>query len=76
MLREGDVRNTIAEAVPAVNATKIDVDTEFRELGIDSLDFSAILLALQEQYGLVVPDEDLEQVNSIGKILAYAARTK
>jgi acyl carrier protein len=76
MLREGDVRNTIAEAVPAVDAAKIDVDTEFDQLGIDSLDFSAILLALQEQYGLVVPDEDLEQVNSIGKILVYAARTK
>lgn len=73
MLKENDVRNIIAEAVPTIDSKALRLDAEFAANGIDSLDFAAILLALQEEYGLVVPDEDLQQTNSIGKILAYAA---
>jgi acyl carrier protein len=74
MLTENDVRTIIAEAVPTIDAAALARDAEFAKNDIDSLDFSAILLALQEQHGLTVPDDDLQQVNSIEKILAYAAR--
>lgn len=73
MLKESDVRSVIAEVVPAIDSLALNLNAEFATNGIDSLDFAAILLVLQEKYGLVIPDEDLQQNNSIGKILAYAA---
>jgi acyl carrier protein len=74
MLNESDIRSIISEAVPTIDAFALKIDSEFDGAGIDSLDRSVILLALQEKHGLVVPDEDLDQTNSIGKILAYAAK--
>ncbi len=56
-----------------IDADALAADSEFADVNIDSLDHWSILLALQEQFGLVVPDQDLERTTSIAKILAYAA---
>jgi acyl carrier protein len=74
LLKEGDVREVICELVPAVDVSALKIDSEFEESNLDSLDHWAVLLALQERFGLVVPDEDLDQTTSIGKILSYAAK--
>ncbi|MBN9007096.1 MAG: acyl carrier protein [Rhizobiales bacterium] len=73
-MNESDVRSVIAESVPGFDVSTLGLESEFDKSGIDSLDHSVILLGLQEKHGLVVPDEDLDQANSIGKILAYAAK--
>jgi acyl carrier protein len=73
VLKESDIRRIIAEVVRTVDATNLRTDSEFAESNIDSLDHWSILLALQEEFGLVVPDEDLERTTSIEKILAYVA---
>jgi acyl carrier protein len=74
VLSEGDVRNVISEVIPTVDISTLKIDSEFEESNLDSLDHWAVLLALQERFGLVVPDEDLNQTTSIGKILSYAAK--
>lgn len=76
MLKESDVRSVISEVVRTVTSGALRPDSEFADSNIDSLDHWSILLALQERFGLVVPDEDLEQTTSIEKILAYAAERK
>ncbi len=73
MVSEAQLRTIIAEAVPTIDAAKLPADVAFADSGIDSLDYAAILLALQERHGLVVPDEDLSRTASIAGILAYAA---
>jgi acyl carrier protein len=72
-LKESDIRSIIAEVVRSVDVTQLKANSEFADGNIDSLDHWSILLALQEKFGLVVPDEDLEQTTSIEKIRAYAA---
>jgi acyl carrier protein len=73
-LKESDVRDVIAEVVSAVDVSTLKIDSEFDASNLDSLDHWAVLLALQERFGLVVPDEDLDQTTSIGKIVSYAAK--
>jgi acyl carrier protein len=73
-LSESDVRDVISEVVSAVDVATLKVDSEFEQSNLDSLDHWAVLLALQERFGLVVPDEDLDQTTSIGKIVSYAAK--
>ena len=65
MLTIEQVRDTIASAVPAVDASKLPVDAKFEDAGLDSLDHASILLELQERYGLEVSDEIASQMNSI-----------
>jgi acyl carrier protein len=74
VLSESDIRNVISEVVHTIDVGTLGVDSEFSDTNMDSLDHWSILLALQELFGLVVPDEDLEQTTSIGKIMAYAAK--
>ena len=73
MLTEENVRDAIGRSVMGVDAANLHVDTEFSEAGIDSLDHASILLALQEEYGLTVPDEDTDKCTSIRAIVEYAA---
>jgi acyl carrier protein len=73
MITDGELRSVIAEVVPTVDVAKLPADAAFASSGIDSLDHAAILLLLQERYGLVVPDEDIARTISIVGILAYAA---
>lgn len=49
-------------------------DRPLREIGIDSLDMMAVLLALQGQYGVAIPDEDVEQLKTVNAITAYLER--
>jgi acyl carrier protein len=72
MLNETNLRQLIQEAVPTVNAAALAADAKFEDAGLDSLDYAAILLALQERHSLKIPDEDLEKTSSIADILAYA----
>lgn len=76
MLKESDIRSVISEVVCRTAAGTLRADSEFADSNIDSLDHWSILLTLQERFGLVVPDEDLERTTSIEKILAYAAERK
>jgi acyl carrier protein len=73
VLKETDIRSIISEVVPTIDAGSLSADSEFADSNIDSLDHWSILLELQERFGLVVPDQDLEQTTSIKKILVYAA---
>jgi acyl carrier protein len=73
VLKESDIRKVISEIVSMIDADALAADSEFADVNIDSLDHWSILLALQEGFGLVVPDQDLERTTSIAKILAYAA---
>jgi acyl carrier protein len=72
MLNETNLRQLIQQAVPTIDAAAIAADAKFEDVGIDSLDYASVLLALQERYSLRIPDEDMEKASSIVDILAYA----
>lgn len=73
MVTEQQVRDVIASVKENMDANALPADAEFNDSGMDSLDQASILLALQEQYGLVVPQEMETEINSIRKILDFAA---
>lgn len=74
MVNEADIRAAIASAVVNFDSQAISVDEDFYESGLDSLDHASILLALQENSGLTVPDEALEECRSISGIIEYASK--
>ena len=41
------------------------------DLGADSLDVVELMLALEESFDIVVPDEDVERLQTIGDVQQY-----
>lgn len=72
-LTDADIREAIRKTVLNVDAASIAADSDFYDVGIDSLDHSSILLELQERHNLSVPDDQLAACRSIQGILKYAA---
>ena len=46
-------------------------DVSFEDLGLDSLARVEVLLAIQQDYDLVLPDEDAEHLQTLGDAVAY-----
>lgn len=41
------------------------------DLGADSLDTVELVMALEEEFGFEIPDEDAEHIQTVGKLLEY-----
>lgn len=61
-----------------VNKTEVSPEAKFiDDLGADSLDIVELLMALEDQYGVEVPDEDAAGILTVGDIVRYIEeRTK
>ena len=41
------------------------------DLGADSLDIVELVMALEESFGISIPDEDAESIKTVGDAVAY-----
>ena len=48
-----------------------DLSTTFEEMGLDSLAFMEIALAVEQEYGLQVDEEDADRIQTFGEALDY-----
>lgn len=65
------MREIIAEQLNCDGET-IGLDTSFKDdLGADSLDLFELVMALEEEYGLEIPAEELSDVETVGDIIQY-----
>lgn len=47
-------------------------ETSFKDdLDVDSLDLFELVMALEEEYGVEIPSEDLEQLTTVGAVIEY-----
>jgi acyl carrier protein len=49
-----------------------DPTTSFEQLGLDSLAFMEIALAVEQEYGFQVDEEDAERILTLGDAIDYA----
>ena len=55
-----------------VDPKEITPETTFMEdLGADSLDIFELVMALEEEFGVEIPSEDLENVTTVGDVVNY-----
>lgn len=56
----------------AIDKSLIDIDTDLMEdLEADSLDAVEIIMAVEEEYGLAIPDDDAEKFRTVRDIVEY-----
>jgi acyl carrier protein len=51
-----------------------DPNATFDSMGLDSLAFVEIQLAVQQQYGFSIPDEDAHHITTVGQAIDYTNR--
>ena len=44
------------------------------DMGLDSLAFVEIQLAMQQDYGFTIPDEDADEITTVGQAIDYTNR--
>jgi len=65
------VKEVVVEQLDC-NADEIKEDSRFIEdLGADSLDVVELVMALEEEFDIEIPDEDAESILTVGDALKY-----
>lgn len=65
------IKTMIAENL-GVNENAITEGATFKEdLGADSLDLFELAMALEDEFGIEIPTEDLEQIATVGDVVQY-----
>lgn len=65
------VVKVIAEQL-SIDESKITPESSLvDDLKADSLDVAALMLDLEEQYNVEIPDEELGNLGTVGEIVAY-----
>jgi len=68
-----------AEKIKAIIAEQLGVKIEevtpqasfIDDLGADSLDTVELVMALEEEFGIEIPDEDAEKMTTVGEAIKY-----
>jgi acyl carrier protein len=55
-----------------VNEEEVTEEASFIEdLGADSLDTVELVMAFEEEFGIEIPDEDAEKIQTVGQAIEY-----
>ncbi len=65
------VRDIVVEQL-GVKAEQVTPEAKFIEdLGADSLDVVELVMALEEEFGNEIPDEEAEKLTTVGDVIKY-----
>ncbi|MBR3908662.1 MAG: acyl carrier protein [Clostridia bacterium] len=67
------------DKIKAILADQLDVDAETltldtdmaRDLNADSLDVVEVLMSIEDEFGVEIPDEEIENIKTIGNLVEY-----
>jgi acyl carrier protein len=73
---EEKVKKIIVDQL-GVEETEVTADAKFiDDLGADSLDTVELVMALEEEFGIEIPDEDAEKITTVKDATTYIAEHK
>ena len=64
------IRDIVAEQLN-VDPGSITMDTRFDELNADSLDVVEVIMTLEQEFDMQIPDEEAERIKDIGAVVDY-----
>ncbi|HPN88620.1 MAG TPA: acyl carrier protein [Candidatus Omnitrophota bacterium] len=71
MAAEEKIKSIIAEQL-GVKVEEVKPESSFiDDLGADSLDTVELIMALEEEFGIEIPDEDAEKMQTVGDAIKY-----
>ena len=70
------VKKIIAEQLGVEEAQVTNEKAFVADLGADSLDTVELVMALEDEFGIEIPDEDAEKINTVQNAIDYALTHK
>ena len=71
MALEHKIRELVAEQL-GIHEEDIQDDSPFRDhLGADSLDVLEIIMAIEEEFEIEIPEQDAEKLDTLSKLVQY-----
>ena len=65
------VKNVVAKQL-GIEANEVNITASFTDdLGIDSLEIFEIVMSLEEEFDIEIPNEDIEDIKSVEDISKY-----
>lgn len=65
------VKNIISEQL-GIDVEEVTMESSFvDDLGADSLDIVELIMALETEFDLEIPDEEAESITTVGNIVEY-----
>ena len=53
------------------DAAELTAETTFESLGADSLDLFELVMALEDEYNIEIPAEELTELATVGDVIEY-----
>jgi len=70
------VQEKVAEQL-GVDADEVSLESSFiDDLGADSLDIVELLMALEEEFDIEIPDEEAEKLSTVSDVVDYIKNNK
>lgn len=71
------IKNIIEEQLGIADLEKITMETNLEEdLGADSLDAVEIIMAIEDEFDLEIPDDVAEELKTVSEIITYLESAK
>ncbi len=75
-----DIRSALAEIVNEVTgipADNVQLDKSFSEdLDVDSLSMVEVVVAAEEKFGVKIPDDEVQNLKTVGDAVAYIKKNR
>ncbi len=75
-----DIHQKIVEIICeqlSVEESEVTLEASFQEsLNADSLDVVELIMGFEEEFGIEIPDEDAEQIRTVGDAVEYIKAKK
>lgn len=67
-----EVQKILAKQLRIADPTTITMESKIKkDLGADSLDILQLLMRIEDEYGKVIPDEELATFDTVGDVVRF-----
>lgn len=73
---EERIKNIICEQLDVELSKVTDTASFIDDLGADSLDTVELVMSLEEELEIKIPDEDAEKLTTVGAVITYVKEKK
>ena len=74
-MTEAEIKDKVYDIIVSkmgVNKDQIKMESKFSDdLGADSLDTVELIMELESEFGVQIPDEDAEKAKTVGDVINY-----
>ena len=65
------IKQIVVDQLSVEDEDQVTLETSFKDLEADSLDVVELIMALEEEFDIEIPDEDAEKLTTVGAAVEY-----